>query len=373
MLKVYKKKLIKNYTNYKGWKTKRKIIVIESDDWGSIMMKDQETYNNLLKKGIAVDNSKYSMLDCLENRKDLNDLFNVLKSHTTDEGYSPKFTFNTVMENPDFEKIKELNFTVYQGEKFNDSYKKYYNEDNMDIWRQAIEEDIMLPQFHAKEHFNRFFWMNDLQNKNLETLIGFENSFFGIGIKTSSSYRKHYLATYNSETVNEQILIQDNLKDGLNKFTETFGFDSKTFIGSNYTWTSELESLLETQNILGIQGQRVQFIPNLNNEGAKYIRHYTGQKNSNKQIYTVRNCIFEPYENPNIDWIDITMRDIKNAFFWNTPAIIVTHRINYVSTLSKKHQELNLNLLNQLLKKIINYYPDVEFLTSDELFNTINK
>ena len=35
-----------------GWRTKRKLIVLESDDWGSIRMPSVEAYNNLQKAGI---------------------------------------------------------------------------------------------------------------------------------------------------------------------------------------------------------------------------------------------------------------------------------------------------------------------------------
>ena len=49
-----------------------------------------------------------------------------------------------------------------------------------------------------------------------------------------------------------------------------------------------------------------------------------GRKNVHKQIYTVRNMIFEPYSDSKIDWVDSTMKDIRNAFFWGKPAIILT-------------------------------------------------
>lgn len=373
MLKVFKNILILNYTNFKGWKTNRKIIVIESDDWGSIMMKDQRTYNQLLKKGIKVDSSMYSKLDCLENRKDLDDLFNVLIKHKSEKGYTPKFTFNTVLENPNFDKIRESNFDIYHGETFNDSYKKFHNEDNMKIWTEAIKENLMIPQFHAKEHLNRFFWMNDLKNNNKDTRIGFDHSFYGIGIKTSSQDRKHYLATYNSETSHEEKLIQENLIEGLNKFKNIFGFDSKTFIGSNYTWSRELETILNNEGVIGLQGQRIQHLPVKSGSELNTVRHYTGRKNKHRQIHTVRNTTFEPYSCQSKDWVDFAMKNIENAFKWKTPAIIVSHRINFVSSISSENKERNLILLDSLLKRIIKKYPDVEFLTSAELVTLINK
>ena len=55
-------------TNLRGWKTRRKLLVIESDDWGAIRMPGPEAWARLLKAGIRVDRSRYDSLDCLENR-----------------------------------------------------------------------------------------------------------------------------------------------------------------------------------------------------------------------------------------------------------------------------------------------------------------
>jgi len=38
------KALRKNLVNIPGWRTNRKIVVIESDDWGSVRMPSREVY-----------------------------------------------------------------------------------------------------------------------------------------------------------------------------------------------------------------------------------------------------------------------------------------------------------------------------------------
>ena len=46
----FKNSLARHYVNFRGWNTKSKIVVIESDDWGSIRTPSKEIYNHLLKK-----------------------------------------------------------------------------------------------------------------------------------------------------------------------------------------------------------------------------------------------------------------------------------------------------------------------------------
>ena len=73
-----KSKLRVNASNIPGWRTKRHIVVIESDDWGSIRMSSKESFERLRAAGIPVDKSHYNINDALECNQDLEELFNVL-------------------------------------------------------------------------------------------------------------------------------------------------------------------------------------------------------------------------------------------------------------------------------------------------------
>lgn len=54
--------------------------------------------------------------------------------------------------------------------------------------------------------------------------------------------------------------------------------------------------------------------------------------------------------------------------FLGKPAIVSSHRANYVGGMDIDHRDCNLIFLNSLLKKIFTTWPDVEFVSSDELF-----
>ena len=68
-----------------------------------------------------------------------------------------------------------------------------------------------------------------------------------------------------------------------------------------------------------------------------------------------------------------TIKAIKAAFFWKKPAIISTHRLNYIGKIHPYNRKKNLELLKGLLNKIILKWHDVEFLTSDQLGLLIEK
>ena len=156
-------------------------------------------------------------------------------------------------------------------------------------------------------------------------------------------------------------------------FKNMYGYVSQSFIAPCYIWRSELEPVLKKNGVLFIQGAWNQQIP----IGeipvvVKNKRHYIGERNKNGQIYTVRNVVFEPFLGGGNE-VDKALRQIKVAFFWNKPAIISSHRINYVGSLDYKQRDKNLTLLSELLNKIVKLYPEAEFLSSDELGNLIAK
>ncbi len=66
-----KKSELKIYvSNLFGWRTNRKLIVIESDDWGSVYMSDKRALEEMKTKGIPLD-SHYLKNDTLESNEDM--------------------------------------------------------------------------------------------------------------------------------------------------------------------------------------------------------------------------------------------------------------------------------------------------------------
>uniref|UniRef100_UPI0040496F24 hypothetical protein n=1 Tax=Flavobacterium sp. TaxID=239 RepID=UPI0040496F24 len=83
--------------------------------------------------------------------------------------------------------------------------------------------------------------------------------------------------------------------------------------------------------------------------------------------YNIRNCFFEPSSAPDRDWVDSCLVQISSAFLWNKPAVICSHRINYIGFIDEKNRDRGLRDLNNLLKKIVQKWPEVKFISTDEL------
>lgn len=92
-----------------------------------------------------------------------------------------------------------------------------------------------------------------------------------------------------------------------------------------------------------------------------------GKQNKNDQIYLVRNVLFEPSSSQSIDWVNNALYQISRAFSEKQPAIICSHRVNFIGRIFKENRDRNLKLFRLLLNNILKKWPDVEFMSSDEL------
>jgi hypothetical protein len=364
--------LSQNVNNIRGWKTNRKIIVIESDDWGSIRMPSKEVYNKLENFGIDVNNCSYCKFDALASETDLSLFFEVLKSHKTNNNKWPVVTANVIVANPNFKKIKESNFNEYSFEIFTETLcKNDKDNSSFDLWKKGIADHIFYPQLHGREHLNIKLWMDYLRKGSLETRFSFDLEMFGISTNITKEKRKSYMAALNFQKMEELDNQKEILKEAQNIFKNIFGFASKSFIAPNYVWSSEIEETLKEIGIEYIQSGKHQIIPDGARGKINYIRHYVGQRNKHNQIYLVRNCSFEPSINNSKTIVEDCLSQIEAAFRWKKPAIISSHRLNYIGSIDEKNRTKNLEHLDELLGKIIKRWPNVEFMTSDELGDLI--
>ncbi|GAB3203713.1 hypothetical protein ABID22_002053 [Pontibacter aydingkolensis] len=367
-MKKIKDLIFHNFVNALGWHTDRKLLVIESDDWGSLRMTSKEAIIRLEGLGVEVTNDRFNCFDALENSQDFSRLFEVLDRRRDMHGNPACITTNTIMANPDFSKIEDSGFQHYHYIGLKESYERYSDgESAMSALSNGVKQKFIYPQFHGREHLNVSMWMNALRNNSKTIMHGFKEHVFGLKIKDKVANKNNYMAAF--DTVDDKD-IQTNesaILDGLNMFEDFFEFKSKTFIAPSYIWGDSVEKTTADTGIKGIQGISFQYIPT--GKSLKKKLHYTGQVNKYGQSYIVRNAFFEPSLEFRSDVIDNCLARIETAFKWKKPAIIGSHRINYIGSLVESNREDNLRLLDQLLVKVLKKWPEVEFISSAQLID----
>lgn len=372
------RKIASNHlVNLSGSKTNQKIVVFESDDWGSIRMPSINAYESLLATGIPVKKSPYCKYDNLCSAEDVRLLFDTLRKHKDSRGNHPIITANVVVGNPDFEKIKASGFDHYFYETIDATFERYFPQGNpMDLWKQGIKEQLFLPQFHGREHINVAFWLDKLRNNDPVFTKAFEHGCSGISIDVYNKYPKSVQASFDYDHVAELSFMKESLTDGLAVFEQLFGFRSRSFIANNYTWPPELDETLTTNGVEIVQGMKYQLLPKPTGATKRHMtRRYNGQI-TNGLLQTVRNVQFEPSlladsQKPNA--VKNTLDQIATAFLWKKPAVVTTHRINFCGSLHPENRDSNLKSFDELLSEITKRWPDVIFTDTVSLAQIIKK
>jgi hypothetical protein len=366
--------ILKNLSNIPGWRTKRHLVVFESDDWGSIRTTSIEAVNRLSSKGIdfkSLDARRYSYNDTLATVNDLSALFDVLSSVKDCNNHPAVFTAVSLVANPDFDAIRKSGFLKYHYEPFTETLKRYPGcEGSFELWKQGIREGIFIPQFHGREHLNITAWMHALRHGYPETLDVFNEKMWGY-VNTFYEGRKiNYQEAFNIFDPQEIPYLEEVLKDGLDLFERLFGYRARLFVAPNGEFSNKLEKSLAENGIAFISQAKIQHEA-LGYGKTRKVLHYLGMKNKWGQIFLTRNCFFEPGSPEKKDWIGSCMNEIYSAFRWHKPAIVSSHRVNYIGSLNINNRHKGLKQLGELLLRIKNRWPEVEFMSSDQLGSLI--
>jgi hypothetical protein len=362
--------IFKNLSNIPGWRTRRNIVVFESDDWGTVRTSSIEAVDRLSSKGIdfkSLDAFRYSYNDTLASVEDLSALFDVLSSVKDINNNPAVFTAVSLVANPDFNAIRNSGFQQYYYEPFTETLKRFPGcEGSYELWKQGISGGIFIPQFHGREHLNIISWMHALKNGHSETLEVFNEGMWGYVNSFFDGRNINYQEAFNIHDPVEIEFLEEVLEDGMNLFEKLFGYRAKLFVAPNGPLPKILEKSLSDNGILFISQSKIQQEP-IGYGKTRRAFHYLGMRNSRNQIYLTRNCFFEPGSDAKKDWVESCLYDIEMAFRWRKPAIISTHRVNYIGSLNTENRRHGLNLLKMLLQKIKTRWPEVEFMSSDQL------
>lgn len=369
----YLKNFIQSIYQIPGFHSDQKYVVIESDDWGCWRSRDSCLTIPLLKELPHISSNPYILYDTLETTTDLEYLFNVLTSVKGIDGNPAIITANTILGNPNFELIRESEFTEYHWINYFDDLGGMFDRSNLrNTVDSGINNKLYQPQLHGREHVNVVKWLSELRNGNNELLKAFKYKFFGIPLSRKIGNKNNLMAPFDGDSQTDIEYQIEFMRDSMSLFETTFGFNSETFIAPSYIWNDRHEIEFAKLGISGFQGLMYRYSSRPNDVGLKRKYRFTGLGSYNHTANLVRNVVFEPTLIRNVDVVNYCLTRISTSFLLKKPAIISSHRVNFMGGLSAQNRDNNLILLQRLLKKIVVRWPDVKFVSSNQLANIMN-
>jgi hypothetical protein len=367
-LAAIKYQLLLSLKNIPGPSVKEKIVVIESDDYGGIRMPSEEAYKKMQHNGAGIATSRYNLYDTLEDKEDLENLFEVLTSVKDKNGNHAVVSPFVNVANPDFDKIKASDFQQYYYEPFILTLQKYARHSRtMDVWREGMTQGIFMPEFHGREHLSVQPWMQKLKEGNKKVLAAFNERCTAVGsIEGIHKYANEFRPEFYFVTEKEKSFLHHSITEGVKLFEQLFGYTPNAFVPSNSVFHPDFEDTVLQAGVpfLGVSHKNP--TPGLKGELTFSKFTFRQQIQKDKLNFYIRNCAFEPSDNSYTS-VDLTMKQIAAAFRWGKPAIISTHRVNFTGGISKANGDKGLTELKTLLQKIVAQWPDVRFMSTGKM------
>lgn len=346
------------------------------DDYGNVRVDSSESRKALDEAGYPAL-KRFDRYDALETREDLEALFEVLDTVKDQHGKPAVFTPYALTRNIDFEKMASEDDGQYYSELVSHTFERKAEQDPIPyqgtwkLWQKGMEEGYLSPEFHGREHFNLRVFLQKLKEKDAQLMASLKHRS-NIALQTKGDGNFKYSAAFGFKNKEDLAGMPEIIKEGMLDFREVYGRQATVFTPSASQFPPSLVKHLPEY---GIEALDKPFFTKRYQESGKYAREFNflGYDKKNGLTILVRNVIFEPIDDNTDRWINLALRQIEAAFRWGKPANISSHRVNFCGHIDKKNREKGLDALKVLLGKIVERWPDAEFISARDLAKIIGK
>jgi hypothetical protein len=132
----------------------RPLVVLQSDDWGRVGVRDREGYELLRSRGFRLGERAYDLYT-LETADDVGALASVLGQHKDSAGRRPCMVMNMCTANLNFQKMREGDFKEIALLPLAEGLPgKWSRPGLMEAYRAGIAQGVFFPGLHGVTHFN---------------------------------------------------------------------------------------------------------------------------------------------------------------------------------------------------------------------------
>ncbi len=337
-----------------------KAVVLESDDWGLCAWSpDEQGYRVLADAPLFRSplGRRYGG-STLESATDVRRLADLLQEFRGGDGFPPVWQANTVMASPDFARLQGPAFEC-DALPVLDHPQAPSRWSRPGLWGEVVsarEAGVWWPELHGLHHLPETAWLRALRAGANDALRAFEQqSPVCEAVQASGEYDP-------SEPLNVRIR---NLEGAVRRFQTLFGRAPESFCPPDYRWDRAVEAEARRLGISTIQGrsERLGALPRL--------RHYLGRFRfphlEGASFYLPPRIAFEPGaegDDARRLGVDAAHRGVRAAWSRRQPAIVSTHRVNYVQ-IRPERGAAGLQRLRELLGRLA--AEGATFLTDAEL------
>jgi hypothetical protein len=336
----------------------RPLVILQSDDWGRVGVRDQEGYEQLRTAGIRLGENPYDFYT-LETTEDVLELRDLLKRHRDSTGRSACLVMNFLLANLDFSRLDASGSAIRLLPLAKGLPGGWKRPGLFESYREGIADGIFYPALHGLTHFcvlaaEQALLRNEDRAALLRKLWKAETPYI--------YWRMPWIGyEYNNpERPQAGFLSAESQQELIQRATGNFAsFFSKTPLSA---CAPGYRANRDTHAAWAKSGLRV----TQNGSGSPLNPHM----DEHELLNLYRTIDIEPSQRDLP--IEKYMQLAKGCFDRGMPAIVSIHSINFHSTL-KDFRTPTLQVLDQFLSALETSYPNLLYVHDGDLYDIVRR
>jgi hypothetical protein len=343
----------------KGFFFDRPLLLIQSDDWGRVGVRDEEGFAELRQAGVSLGENPYDFYT-LETSEDVDALAMILKRHKDSVGRSAVVAMYFVVANVDFAKAAQSNYREMPMRPLAEGFPgRWHRPGLLQAYRHGIAEGTIFAGLHGSTHFCRPAVQRELtagseRAQFLRTLWKAESPYIfwrmpWIGYEywdpERPAEKRHLPADLQSRAINEAV----------HAFQQMFRSAPTSACAPGYRADGNTHRSWKAAGVKIAQN------------GPGGMRAPRFDRYGLLNLY--RNVSFEPSVDPDFS-LEHSLRSALECFSRGIPAVLSIHSINCHSSL-KSFRSSTLRFLHEFLTEIEKRFPDLLYLHDADLYDLI--
>jgi len=344
-----------------GFHFDRPLVLLQSDDWGRVGLRDQPGLQQLRSGGLE-PGDRPSDFYTLETAEDLTHLAAALQRHRDSSGRPPCMEMNFILANLDFAKMSVENFRQIHLLPLAEGLPLGWTRPGlMEALREGIAHGVFKPALHGATHFCRSAVERNLNGEGeranlLRTLwragtpyIHWRMPWIGYEYwDPEKPQDKRFLpAEKQTELIGHTV----------GAFAKLFNALPRSACAPGYRANNDTHRAWARHGIRVAQNGPGSFVP------PHFDRYDI--------LHLARTVEFEPATDPAIS-VEACLQQAENCFARGLPAIVSVHSINFHSTV-KDFRSRTLPLLDEFLTALESRHADLLYLHDEDLRELVNQ
>jgi hypothetical protein len=344
-----------------GFAFGRPLVVLQSDDWGRVGVRDQEGWEEVRDLGVNLGERSYDFYS-LETAEDVAAVASLLQRHRDSTGRPACLGMNFIVANVDFAKVSANNFRQIYLRALTEGLPDGWRRPGLfEAYREGISAGVLSPALHGTTHFCRPAVERHLDDPGEQGVL--LRTLWKAGVPYIQ-WRMPWIGFeyWDSERPGEEDFLISEVQESLiDSAVESFtGFFSKAPRSACAPGYRANESTHAAWAKCGIQVAQ-------NGPGSEMPPHF----DRNGILHLYRSMDFEPAAGQEFS-VDACLRVAEDCFVHGLPAIVSVHSINFHSTI-KDFRSRTLGLLDRFLTALEAKHPDLLYVRDEDLHDLVDK